>query len=115
HQLTNVLNEPNVLLKEHLYLNKDKEFIWPSLNNPFITKEGTCYGLRKHLAILVDGTVVPCCLDSKGIIKLGNIYKEDFKDIINSNKVNNIFEGFKNNQLCEELCQKCQYRTRFKK
>ena len=37
--------------------------------------DGTCYALRDHIAILSDGSIVPCCLDTKGDIKLGNIFE----------------------------------------
>ena len=99
-------------LKNNLYLNKSFEFIWPSLNNNTISKKGYCYGLNKHIGILVDGTVIPCCLDSSGIIDLGNIYQEDLNDILNKDKTKKIINGFKNNELADELCQKCDFRKK---
>ena len=57
-------------ITKNVYISINKEFIWPSLDNDIISTSGTCYGLRTHIGILVDGTVVPCCLDSKGIINL---------------------------------------------
>lgn len=41
---------------------------------------GTCYGLKTHIGILSDGTVVPCCLDGEGIINLGKISYETSRD-----------------------------------
>jgi len=106
------LNKNNIKLKNNLYLNKDQEFIWPSLDNDIISLNGTCYGLRTHLGILVDGTVIPCCLDSKGIINLGNIYKENLKEILEKERCIKIKNNFQNNKLIEELCQKCGFRER---
>lgn len=99
----------NFKLKNNIYLNRDKEFTWPSLNNKFISDRGTCYGLKTHLGILVDGTVVPCCLDT-GVINLGNVLKEEFGDILNKERTKNIITNFNNNKLVEELCQKCDFR-----
>ena len=102
----------NMKLKNNLYLNKSFQFIWPSLNSNIISKKGYCYGLNKHIGILVDGTVIPCCLDSSGIINLGNIYQEDLNDILNKDKTKKIINGFKNNELVDELCQKCDFRKK---
>ena len=99
----------NFKLKNNIYLNRDKEFTWPSLNNKFISNRGTCYGLKTHLGILVDGTVVPCCLDT-GIINLGTVLEEEFVDILNKKRTKNIITNFNNNKLVEELCQKCDFR-----
>jgi radical SAM protein with 4Fe4S-binding SPASM domain len=65
------------------------------------------------VAILVDGTVVPCCLDGEGILSLGNINMTSFSDIIESERAKNIFEGFSRREAVEELCRKCGYRKRF--
>lgn len=100
-------------IKDRLYLHFDTRFVWPDLANEFISEQGTCYGTRSQFAILVDGTVVPCCLDKNGIIKLGNIDQEPLEMIFNSTKFLKIKEGFLQNQLTQELCQKCQYATRF--
>lgn len=108
-----IYKEKNIKLLEKLYLNKDIEFIWPSLDCEYISDTGTCYGLRTQMGILVDGSVIPCCLDSKGVINLGNIFETNFDDIMNSDRVNKIVSGFQNNKIYEELCQKCDYRTRF--
>lgn len=69
--------------------------------------------LRNQVAILVDGTVVPCCLDGEGIISLGNINEIDFSKIIDSERANNILDGFSRREAVEELCKKCGYRKKF--
>lgn len=102
-------------LKHKLYLHFDSRFEWPRLELPFQSESGRCNGLIDHLAIHADGTVVPCCLDDQKIINLGNINSSNLMDIINSPKAVAIANGFKNNQLVEELCQRCSYINRFKK
>lgn len=105
---TNILKLEKCKIRENIFLDIDKEFLWPNLNNN-INNNGTCYALKDHIGILVDGTVVPCCLDSDAVIKLGNIYKDDISDIINSKRYINMLNGFKNNKKCEELCKHCNF------
>ena len=99
----------NITLEKNVFLSIDKEFIWPNLDNDFNDQIGTCKGTLDHIGILVDGTIVPCCLDSKGDINLGNIYKEELIDIINSDRFKQIKQGFLNNKKTEKLCQKCKF------
>lgn len=102
------LNRSNTLT-DNVFINTFKEFEWPSLNNEPKYIAGTCYALRDHLAILSDGTIVPCCLDTKGDIKLGNIFENELSDILNSDKVLNMINGFKCNKKEEELCKRCNF------
>lgn len=100
-------------LKPKLFLGKAKRFNWPSMNVPLTNKSVYCYGLKSQFAILCDGTVVPCCLDSCGDINLGNIHTTNLKDILNSERCNAIRVGFLNRKPHEELCKRCGYATRF--
>lgn len=101
-------------LTNKIYLDKDVLFSWPDINGEVISETGTCKGGKMQLGILVDGTVVPCCLDNDGIIALGNIFDTDLKVILESDRYKNMISGFNNNKLVEELCKKCGYRNRFK-
>lgn len=112
--IENIYTLPNIKLQENLFLNKDILFEWPSLDNDYV-EESTCYGLRRQLAILVDGTVVPCCLDSEGIINLGNIFITPLKTILEQDRTQKIIQNFQQGKCQEELCKKCSYRRRFKK
>lgn len=109
-----VLKEKNIKIKDNIYLDKDNEFIWPDNNEENEEEIGTCYGTRSHIAILVNGDVVPCCLDSKGILKLGNIFEADMEDILNSNLFKTINEGFRNHKVVCNLCKNCNFRKKFK-
>lgn len=100
-------------IKDKLFINSDLEFKWPNLNDDFENEDGFCYGLRNQIAILSNGTVVPCCLDGEGVINLGNIFKESFNDILNSERVNNIYNGFSNHKAVEIFCKKCQFKNKF--
>lgn len=102
-------NKDNFTIKDKLFINNFHEFIWPDLDNDYYNELGTCYALRDHIGILVDGTIVPCCLDSKAIINLGNIYKDELEDILKQIRVKKMLEGFRNHKKCEELCKHCKF------
>lgn len=102
-----------VQLKDKVFLNQDIEFVWPSLDGEIISETGKCWGLRNQIAILVNGDVVPCCLDQNGDIKLGNILEESFEDIINSKFSKAIVAGFENGKIIHNLCKRCGFRTKF--
>lgn len=110
-----VRTKKSVHLKNRLYLHFDTEFIWPSMDLPVLGANGTCYGLSSHFGILVDGTVVPCCLDKEGSIPLGNIHDQEVLDILQGPRSQALLEGFRKKKLCENLCQRCQYIERFTK
>lgn len=109
-----VLSHKSKKLRQNLYIHFDTEFIWPSLNQKIRSLEGTCYGLRKQLAIHANGDVVPCCLDKESVLKIGNIHDNNVNTILKSDRAVQIKKGFENHQLVEDLCQKCQYADRFK-
>jgi radical SAM protein with 4Fe4S-binding SPASM domain len=106
-----VLN--GVKLADNVFLNGAFGFEWPGLDKQDRGEKGFCLGLRDQLAILVDGTVVPCCLDANGEIALGNIGDQDLSAIVQGARAQAMYEGFSKRIVVEELCWKCGYRTRF--
>lgn len=107
-------NRRGFTLSEKIYLETAEKFIWPDKN---AEKQDVhfCMGLRDHIGILSDGSVVPCCLDADGEITLGNLFTEELSDIINKPRAKKIFDGFTKKQATENLCSRCQYATRFGK
>ena len=103
------LDSNSFKINKFLYVKKFREFIWPDLDNDNYCEFGTCYAIRDHIGILSDGTIIPCCLDTKGIINLGNIYKDDLGNILSNDRVNLMLEGFRQNKKCEELCKHCSF------
>lgn len=103
-----------VELENNIFLNQDIEFDWPNINGSVVSERGTCRGLRDQIAILVNGDVVPCCLDQNGDIKLGNIFENSLEEILNSDLSKCIKKGFEEGVLVHKLCKKCGYRTKFK-
>jgi radical SAM protein with 4Fe4S-binding SPASM domain len=102
-----------VKVANRIYLNQDHEFQWPSLQAPEDDGKGFCHALRSQAAILVDGTVVPCCLDGEGVINLGNINNTSFSEIVEGERANNLYDGFSRREAVEEMCRKCGYRKKF--
>lgn len=106
-------NTRGIRIRDRLFLEWGKRFQWPDLKAPIQGKEFYCYGLKDHFGILCDGTVVPCCLDSEGTIKLGNIFEEDLDTILSSPRAKNMVDGFAKKKASEELCRRCGYAQRF--
>ncbi len=108
----NLKGRDRVRLDNKIILHFDNYFEWPSLNNK-IYGDGTCQGLSSHIAILVSGKVVPCCLDSSGVILLGDLKIESLKEILSNKRASNMRDGFRQYRCSEELCLKCSYKNRF--
>jgi radical SAM protein with 4Fe4S-binding SPASM domain len=104
----------SVRLAPKILLHFDTYFEWPSLSNP-IYGDGTCHGLSSHIGVLSDGRVVPCCLDGKGVMELGNLSQNPLGEILNLPMAQEIREGFKHGKALHELCQKCSYKMRFER
>ena len=102
-------------VRKDLYIEWGERFTWPDKAAPVQGNEVFCYGLSNQFGILCDGTVVPCCLDSDGVIRLGNIFEEDIGEILSSKRATAIVEGFKRRTASEELCRRCAYAQRFVK
>lgn len=98
-----------IIISNNLIIDTFHPFIWPDLNNNYYNSNGKCMGLIDHIGILSDGAIIPCCLDSKGIIDLGNIYKDNIQDIFNKDIVKEMINGFKNGYKCQELCRHCSF------
>ena len=102
--------EKNIKISSTIYVDKDNEFSWPTITNH--KSCGYCPALKTQLAILVDGTVVPCCLDSNGIINLGNIRKEPLQEIEKKERYINVKKSLQDRKPIEKLCQSCTFKER---
>ena len=95
---------------ENLYLEMDSVFEWPDTERDELSQnESFCYALRNQIGVLVDGTVVPCCLDHAGAIKLGNLHTQKLDEILSSPRAKAIYDGFTRHEAVEPLCKRCGY------
>ena len=106
-------NSRGIKISDKIFLEWGDRFQWPDKDAEIKGSKYFCYGLKDQFGILCDGTVVPCCLDSDGIINLGNIFNDDIISILNSKRAKDIVEGFKCGKASEDLCKRCGYAQRF--
>lgn len=108
-----LFGKKNFMIKPHLSINVQSPFEWPDLNNSYCNDRGFCQGLRQHIAILSNGTVVPCCLDGNAVMELGNIFTTSLADILTSKRSVSIIDGFRAKCAVEPLCIHCSFKERF--
>lgn len=108
-------NNTKTKISPNLIIDTFHEFIWPDLNNNYYNEIGKCKGLINHIGILCDGTIIPCCLDTTGVINLGNIYNEDLNTILDKEIVKEMVDNFKKGYKCQELCKHCSFLETSKK
>lgn len=97
-------------LRKHIYLQSADRFDWPDNHATPSNKPKTCYALKDHIAILSDGSIVPCCIDADAQLLLGNIFTDDLHTVLKSEKALRIKEGFAKKIAVEEFCRKCGFR-----
>lgn len=100
-------------LRENLWLEPGDHFDWPDLGADDRGERCFCYGLRDQIGVLCDGTVVPCCLDHEGDIALGNLFRQELDEILNTDRARAIRGGFSERRAVEALCRSCGYARRF--
>lgn len=97
-------------LAENIYLEYDGMFRWPdSTIDEYGSDQAFCYALRNQIGVLVDGTVVPCCLDHNGDMALGNLHQSTLADILATPRARAIYDGFTTHRAVEHLCRRCGY------
>ncbi len=106
-------NTRGIRIRDKLHIEWGERFSWPDRDATEGDDEVFCYALHDHFGILSDGRVVPCCLDSDGVLSLGNIFSESLREILNSPRAETIREGFSRRCATEELCRRCGYARRF--
>ena len=102
-------------ISNSLYINTAERFEWPTLTAPDLGPHGRCPGLIDQLAVLVDGTVVPCCLDHNGMMALGNLETHTLAEILTNPRASTMRAGFAKGHLTEPLCRRCTFRVRLEK
>lgn len=106
-------NSRGLKIRNKLFLEWGDRFVWPDKEATMYGNDVYCYGMRDHFGILCDGTVVPCCLDSDGVIALGNIQTTSLDEILSSPRAQAIKKGFECRKASEDLCKRCGYAKRW--
>ena len=97
-------------LAENLYIEYDRMFEWPDAeHSEYKETDVFCYALRNQLGVLVDGSVVPCCLDHAGDITLGNLFTQSLDEVLSSPRAKALYDGFTKHEATESLCRRCGY------
>jgi radical SAM protein with 4Fe4S-binding SPASM domain len=104
--------DENAEILPNIFLSLDEVFVWPEEETRTSPFRG-CHGIKDHLGILADGTVVPCCLDGNGKIPLGNIFQNSLEEILETSRYRELQKSFATRKNPEILCQHCSYKDRF--
>lgn len=96
-------------LRDKLYLEWGDAFEWPDPDARAYSEHHSCYALRDQVAVQVDGTVIPCCLDADGLLALGNIFEKPIEDILASPRATALKRSFETRCIKEDLCRRCDF------
>lgn len=101
-------------LCDRVFVHYAEKFDWPDLALEERSDCGTCRALKDQIAVLSDGTVVPCCLDHEGDIPLGNLFSQNLPEILDDTPAKSLLSGFSARKLSHPLCRRCGYAKRFR-
>lgn len=103
-------------IADNIYIEYGRMFEWPDSGRAEnCDEEAFCYALRNQVGVLVDGSVVPCCLDHDGDIILGNLFEQPLDEILASPRACALYDGFTRHEAVEPLCRRCGYAAVIKK
>lgn len=68
---------------------------------------GYCFGMRDHFSILYNGDVTLCCIDFDGHTKIGNLKESSLREILSSEELRRIIDGFKKFRVVHPYCKRC--------
>ncbi len=99
-------------VKDKLFFEWGDKFDWPGYSSR--KEELYCHALKLQFGILCDGSVVPCCLDYDGAMRLGNIFSSELDSALSSERAKKIYSGFRHNFAYEQPCKTCGFARKFK-
>ncbi len=101
-------NTKGIRIRKKLFIEKGEKFDWP-LQSETYSDNIFCYGMKDHIGVLCDGSVVPCCMDYDGNITLGNMFEQDLSDILNSERAIFIKKSLESGTAPCEMCKRCGF------
>jgi len=66
-----------------------------------------CWRMWSNPVITIDGSVIPCCFDKDAKYKMGNLNKQSFKEIWDSEKYRNFRQQILTNRKEIDICTNC--------
>ena len=98
-----------IRLWSRAFLIKKTHFTWAGFAT-MPQKRKSCHALTQQIGILSDGTIVPCCMDTQGVINLGNIAQTSLQEALRSHRAQAMIAGFAQGIAIEQLCQRCGFK-----
>ncbi len=101
-------NTKGIRIRKKLFIEYDDKFDWP-MHSSKTTENISCYGMRDHVGILCDGSVVPCCMDYDGIEAFGNLFDDTLDEILSTPKALAFNAALRNNTAPSAMCKTCGF------
>lgn len=101
-------NTKGIRIRKKLFIENGDKFEWP-LHSEISSENVSCYGMRDHIGVLCDGSVVPCCMDYDGNAVLGNLFEENLDKILDTEKAKSFKENLDAGLAPCEMCRRCGF------
>lgn len=101
-------NTKGIRIRKKLFIEYGDKFDWP-MHSDKCTDTITCYGMKDHIGVLCDGSVVPCCLDYDGNLALGNLFDNTLEEILCSKKAVFFRESLNKKTSPSLMCKTCGF------
>lgn len=97
---------------EGVYLEWGETFDWPTDDGtlPDRGPRAHCFAMKDHVAILVDGRVLPCCIDCDGRMVLGDLHEKSLADILADAPAEEFRRQLAEGRLTHPLCRHCNFK-----
>lgn len=99
-------------LGEGVYLEWGDKFDWPTDDGtlPDSGPRAHCFAMKDHVAVLVDGRVIPCCIDCDGRMELGNLKEKSLAEILSDAPATEFRRKLAEGCLDYPLCRHCNFK-----
>ncbi|MBI4686746.1 MAG: radical SAM protein [Nitrospirae bacterium] len=95
---------PNVFFETYILNDWGHAFDKGAIRNGWA---GYCFGMQDHFAILYNGDVTLCCMDFDGHTVIGNLNKSSLKEVLSSEWLGRILNGFRKFRIVHPYCKRC--------
>ena len=99
-------------LGNRVYLEWGEKFDWPTDDGtlPDRGPRSHCFAMKDHVAILVDGRVLPCCIDCDGRMALGSLEEKTLAEILADEPARQFLRALAEGRLSAPLCRHCNFK-----